>query len=336
MLSICIPTFNRKARLDDCLNSILISSKKIKFNLEVCISDNNSDYDIAKLISKYQSSLNIKFNKNKTNIGFAANAIKVVSMAKGEFSWLIGDDDLLVPDSLLYMEILFQKNPDVDYFYVNSYHLESDKILSFPKPLDTNLVDLKKLKSISNYKENKKVMFWDVIDPNVSWDFLIGIFVSIFRTKSWMKQIEKLNKKQVSDRETWSTFENTCLHPVLLCEAFKNSTAYICSKPLSINLIGAREWGDLYEFIEIVRIPQLLDYYRSKGLPLKKYLYCKNFALRNFSSYMFKIFIKGKKKGWTYINLKKDILSNLFFPNVYLSFFRFFFKKFLKLIGLKY
>ena len=50
------------------------------------------------------------------------------------------------------------------------------------------------------------------------------------------------------------------------CSAFKNSKSFICAKPLSINLSGVREWSRLYPFIEIVRLPEALDFYRSQGL----------------------------------------------------------------------
>ena len=66
LFSICIPTYKREVHLNNCLNSILISSKKVKdFNFEVCISDNNSDYDVEKLVKNYQNLLNIKLIKNK-------------------------------------------------------------------------------------------------------------------------------------------------------------------------------------------------------------------------------------------------------------------------------
>ena len=100
---------------------------------------------------------------------------------------------------------------------------------------------------------------------------------------------------------------------------FQRFNAYICTEPLSVNLVGEREWYGLYEFIEIVRIPELLDYYRSLGMPLKRYLLCKNFALRNFFNYFTKIFNWRKKKGFQYLNIRKHIIYNLFYPNVYLS-----------------
>ena len=104
---------------------------------------------------------------------------------------------------------------------------------------------------------------------------------------------------------------------------------------MSINLIGEREWGSLYEFVEIIRIPELLDYYRTQGLSLKRYLYCKNFALRNFSNYLFKIIIGGEKMGKKYLNIKKHILKNLIYPNVYLSPIYFILRKFLNLFIVK-
>ena len=336
MFSICIPTFNREQHLNNCLNSILLASKNVKdFEFEVCVSDNNSNYDIEDIIQKYKSSINIKFNKNKKNLGFSLNAIKSVNMASGKFAWLIGNDDLILPHTLLKIKNLIFKNPEVEYFFLNSYFLNSKYLEKYSSPTDVRKLDLKNLKSICSLKEDRKGIFWDVIDPKVSWDFLIGIFLSVFKREQWLKHLNVLDTKQIEDTKLWSNFDNTCTHPKILASAFKNSNAYICTEPLSINLIGEREWYSLYEFVEIVRIPELLDFYRSIGMPFKKYLICKNFALRNFANYLAKILIGGKKRGLHYLDLKKNIILNLYFPNVYLSSFYFlsrFFKKILKKI----
>ena len=86
----------------------------------------------------------------------------------------------------------------------------------------------------------------------------------------------------MKDVKPWSNFENTCFFIKIFCEAFSNSKAYLCAKPLSVSLYGVREWSNLYPFIEIVRIPEALDYYRSKGLGFFKYISAKNFALKIF------------------------------------------------------
>ena len=126
-----------------------------------------------------------------------------------------------------------------------------------------------------------------------------------------------------------------CFHIKIFCEAFKNSKSYFCAKPLSVNLFGLREWGNLYKFVEIVRIPESLDYYRSKGLGFFQYICAKNYSLRNFSNYFFKIIIGGEKKGRNYLNIKNHILKNLIYPNVYLSPIYFILRKFLNFFVIK-
>ena len=55
-LSICIPSYNRLDCLENCLESILISSQNVKkFEFEVCISDNCSDKDPIDLIERYKN-----------------------------------------------------------------------------------------------------------------------------------------------------------------------------------------------------------------------------------------------------------------------------------------
>ena len=331
LLSICIPTYNRVDNLKDCLNSIKISSKiENNLNFEVCISDNGSEQDVSKVVDGYKKDFRVKLNKNKKNLGFALNALKTVSMAKGEYVWMIGNDDLLLPNALKKLKNIFNQNLDVEFFFINSYSLNKKYIQNLTRPLDTRKIILKNAKRVSKLTNDKNVKFWEIIDPSVSWEFLIGIYLSIFKRKNWNENINVLNFENLKDNRYWSNVDNTLIHPMIMCKSFKNSKSYICSEPLSINLIGSREWGDLYEFIEIVRIPELLDFYRKEGLSFKRYLYCKNFSLRNFTNYFFKILIRGKEAGINYVNFKRNFLYNLIYPNVYLSLFTFIYRKLLK------
>ena len=75
---------------------------------------------------------------------------------------------------------LFENNKQVEYFFINSYYLDSNLLKKYNQPFDTNTLQELNLKKLSKLKENKKVKFWEVIDPKVSCEFLIGIFLSIF------------------------------------------------------------------------------------------------------------------------------------------------------------
>ena len=328
LLSICIPTYNRSEKLDNCLNSILISIQNTKErNFEICISDNCSSDNTEKIVKKYKNLFEINYHKNNDNLGFAFNAKKVVRMAKGKFTWLIGDDDLILPNTIKVLMEILRNNENIEFFFVNSYYLNSKYLEKFPKPFDTNNIKFSNLKALSEIKENKIVNFWDLIDPKISWEFLIGIFLIVFKTSNWLEASEKVDNNKLKDKNIWSSFENTCFFPIVNAYAFKNSKALICSNPLSVNIIGYREWKSYYELVEVVRLPELLDFYRKEGLPLKKYLSCKNFSLRNFSNYLFKIIINSNSKGREYIDFKNHILKNLFFPNFNFSIIFFLFKK---------
>ena len=52
--------------------------------------------------------------------------------------------------------------------------------------------------------------FWDLIDPKISWEFLIGIFLIVFKTSNWLEASEKVDNNKLKDKNIWSSFENTC------------------------------------------------------------------------------------------------------------------------------
>tara|TARA_B100001057_G_scaffold441050_1_gene475374 strand:+ start:2341 stop:3333 length:993 start_codon:yes stop_codon:yes gene_type:complete len=328
-LSICIPNYNRKKNLDNCLNSILISKKNSKIELEVCVSDNCSEEDIDSIILNYRNLLNIKFKKNKKNFGLGKNVLESVSMASGEFIWILGNDDLILPKTLKELDKLFNNKKDIDFFFVNSFNLESSEISKFSHPFNTNNLP-KIMKKFSLVDSNKIVFFEDLIDPKISFDFMLGLYLSIFRRKKWDENITVINQENLNDERTFSNFENTCPHVKIFSKSFFNSKVYIQAQPLSVNLSGEREWSDLYSFVETIRIPEALDIYLESGLPFKKYFHCKNFSLRNFIPSIIKIIINGKKSGLNYIKIFPHIIKNLIFPNFYLSPFRYIFKKIIR------
>ena len=319
LLSICIPTYNRAIHLENCLESIYISKQNCKkFKFEVCISDNGSKHNISKIIKKYSKRLNIKFHKFKKNFGIALNFLKVVDMAKGEFVWTLGNDDLLLPHSLKKISKLLKKYKKTDYFFINSYNLKLSHLEKYKHPFSTyNLPD--KMEKFSKVKKSKSIQFWEMIDPEISFDYLLATFLNLFRRRLWIENVKFINMKNAKDKRWYSTPDNTYFNAIIFANAFKNSRAYVQAEPLTVNLNGVREWLVMYMFIIIVRIPEMLDYYRSKGLPFKRYYMCKNFALKQFARCIVSIYLSKDKRSWNYLNIWQHILKNLIFVNVYLS-----------------
>ncbi len=96
ILSIAIPTYNRSNYLKELLESIKIQFD-INSELEKCtkvyVYNNNSDDDTDEIILNMD--LDIIYKKNELNIGGDANIYQAYTKPKGEYIWVIGDDELL-------------------------------------------------------------------------------------------------------------------------------------------------------------------------------------------------------------------------------------------------
>jgi glycosyltransferase involved in cell wall biosynthesis len=325
-ISICIPTYNRADSLANCLNSIAIAAKKYVGRFEVCVSDNGSDEDTSDTVKKASKSLEINFHRNETNVGIPRNFIQVVSMAKGEFVWLIGDDDLLLPDTFDRLLPLLDDNKGIDFFYLNSFHLDKSFIDSQTHPFDTRKLPLA-MKPFSGKTDSGECEFFELIDPRVSFDFLGGMFLSAFRKSKWDVMVDRLDSRAIHSGQTFSHFDNTFPHLKIFSHAFSNSLAYFNPEPLNVCLTGAREWSPMEPLVRNVRLIEALELYKKNGLPLIQYHLCRNFALSNFIPGLGYMIFNKDISGYKYINPMKIIISNCLYPRFYLSFFSFIIRK---------
>ncbi len=317
-ISICIPTFNRARHLENCLHSVLSSSRYGGLDFEVCVSNNCSTDDTELVVSRLQALLPIKYRRNQRNLGIPRNFLNVVDMAEGDFVWLVGDDDLLVPDAITRLSILIKEHPSVDFFYVNAYHLSTEFVLSRPQPFDTAMLPMG-MAPFSRRQTNGELPFLDLISPSVSFDFLGGMFLSVFRRKNWLDNKQTLDSNALNDERTFSHFDNTFPHVKIFSRAYADSRAYFNAMPLIVCLTGAREWAPMYPLVRSFRLIEALDEYRRAGLPWFRYLRCRNFAVAHFLPDLLRMARRPALSGWSYISPLRSVVSNLVFPNFYLS-----------------
>jgi glycosyltransferase involved in cell wall biosynthesis len=108
ILTIGIPTWNREQQLRQLLDDLLHASQYLK-DVEVLICDNGSSDQTQQMIISYKdSSLKINSHRNEKNIGFDRNFIKICSLAKGRYLWVLGSDDR-INESYLIQIINFLK-----------------------------------------------------------------------------------------------------------------------------------------------------------------------------------------------------------------------------------
>lgn len=112
LLSICIPTWNRVQFLKLSLGSIKEQLGDIdNSRLEILVSDNCSTDSTSELVRNYMDEgIPIEYNRNEENIGPDRNFLKCAEMAKGKYVMLVGDDDILLPDSIKYLLDILAKD----------------------------------------------------------------------------------------------------------------------------------------------------------------------------------------------------------------------------------
>jgi abequosyltransferase len=132
LLTIAIPTYNRAGFLKQLLTSLfdqLISEPRV----ELIISDNASPDETPDVVNEFmQRGLRIRSIRNETNIGPDANFVQCFEQARGNYVWIIGDDDVVLPRRL--SQILHHMEKEVyDLIFLSGYHFQADYFAEEPR-----------------------------------------------------------------------------------------------------------------------------------------------------------------------------------------------------------
>jgi abequosyltransferase len=119
LLTIAIPTYNRSGCLAQLLET-LAPQLEGETRVELLISDNASPDDTPSVVASFRErGLALIHSRNETNIGADANFIRCYEMAHGEYVWIFGDDDIIVPGGL--QEVLGRlETREFDLLYVRA------------------------------------------------------------------------------------------------------------------------------------------------------------------------------------------------------------------------
>jgi hypothetical protein len=95
-LTIAIPTFNRAESLRERVSELL---PQLTSEVELFISDNASTDDTPAVTADAVSP-RVRYVRNQTNIGAELNFVKCIDSARGDWLWLLGDDDPVESDAV--------------------------------------------------------------------------------------------------------------------------------------------------------------------------------------------------------------------------------------------
>jgi glycosyltransferase involved in cell wall biosynthesis len=250
VLSICIPTANRKKELLKQVETLLkqAESSNLLKKIQIVIGDNTDD--LNELVNfEIFSHDSVKYIKNHTNIGYAKNVNNVLLNADGLFSWLLSDDDLLEKHALekIYNSVL--NNLDSAYITFISGGLSKGKIFNKNMYFEER----------PNHFTTNGFLFLEKF-----WRSIIFISINIFNTKILKKHMEENNflekinevyQNSLLGITLVATYGNvTFIDELLLCDNYSNKIY----KPESINDVSVDKYKKLYNQLRSYGVPVIL------------------------------------------------------------------------------
>lgn len=118
--SICIPNYNYEQYLGITLESVLQQSNP---NFEIVVADNQSTDRSVAIIAEYAAKhpdAEIRWQINKTNLGFAGNLDQVAQMAKQPYLIMLSSDDVVKSEALATYQKLIDQLPKASTFILTS------------------------------------------------------------------------------------------------------------------------------------------------------------------------------------------------------------------------
>jgi len=280
-LSICIPTLNRLNFLKENLDNLLpqIQGKSV----EICVSNNCSDDATADYLNKVKG---IKIINHPKRLTLDKSMQAVAEMACGEYVFLLGDDDCLMPNAI--EKILAKLNCSM--LLLNCWH--ADKNL---KHQNLHLSDSLTNRTFNDPKEALKNL-WDKMP--------FGSFIA---------------KREAFDKKFFEKFIGTS-HAYSGCvwqwlSKIENPTIH-CMKEPTVLIRGAdKTWESQRAEIMLLHIPMwfslLIDNSIYKCVAKKiKARYLKSNSKRKYLAQ----YVKSKQLGWnnfSYFSAELSFIAKL-------------------------
>ncbi len=143
ILSVCIPTFNRAKMLEEALNAVIVQivDNSLELMVEINISDNASSDNTQEIVNAVQNihpQLKIYTHKQRENIGPDGNIYSSLKMAHGTWAWILSDDDIIIPGTLIKLINLLKESAENTVICVNARSFNQSPLEITPLFLQNN------------------------------------------------------------------------------------------------------------------------------------------------------------------------------------------------------
>lgn len=237
LLTVCVPTYNRAGYLRVMLQALLPQVRECQSEVEVWILDNCSTDETASVLEQSRDLGPFKVFRQPSNVGPTRNIIEgPVKLASGEFSWVLGDHNLLKPHGLQQVVDFLLSHRSYEVCYINFL------AASYPEQWpETALAGHEgSYKYVGNQElPGPTVQRWDELLKPLSAACTQN-YVHIARTSVW-----KTYWSGRSPGPDYTSAETTYPHTVTILRTVGDQPAAIMMQPVLTIFNGAQSWNSL-------------------------------------------------------------------------------------------
>ena len=262
ILSICIPTYNRSDLLELCLATVLPQIAIFGEEVECVVSDNASPDKTAAIVDEYAKLYSIRYFRNNENIGGFANCTKCASeLARGEYVFLIGDDDTLCAGSIDGILNMLRRPDAPDLVALNVGYLPRELRPTAREAqggIRATTTKLLRSAATDGITEFSKLLEGPCADFTASYSVIL-------RRSLWLKYFPK-----ACYETPYTSVRTTYSHAYIIAKTMPGRLAgSIADVAVMIYEMPTNEfsWAKYQALNSLIHATQLLDLYRANGVP---------------------------------------------------------------------
>ncbi|MFB2567017.1 glycosyltransferase [Rhizobium sp. IMFF44] len=127
LLSVVVSTYNRANWLNKSLPLVLEAAKRRLQDVEVLVVDNESSDNTPEVVAPFMDLPFFRYHRNEKNVGMLGNLSVSSRLARGEFVWILGDDDLVKEGVIARVVDTIKSHPRSELIYLNYSYTRFDK-----------------------------------------------------------------------------------------------------------------------------------------------------------------------------------------------------------------
>jgi glycosyltransferase involved in cell wall biosynthesis len=272
LLTICIPTYNRVSYLRMMLQALLPQVAAAGDEVEVWVIDNDSPDETAAVLVEAAQWGPFRTHRHPHNIGGVPNIIYGPStLASGEYSWVLGDHNLVLPGALGRVVEVLRAHRNLDAIYVNF------RCATYPEQWPASALgghDGPFAYTANPPEGSGPVARWSDLIQGGTSAICTQAYAHIVRTSIWR---DFWNGRDL--RVSHTNGMNTYPHTWMLAATVFDRPSWQISEPVLTIFNGAQSWGDPATVARVYlrALPDLISWFETRGLSYAQVVACRNF-----------------------------------------------------------